>query len=201
MKRFKSKFAVIAAASLLLLAIVSAAVWFFFLKEPDSDKPSRVETPDKTGIEAIKPLFEDVVRLEPFESIKLKPGSNISFVTLEVSLELVAPDMRQEVQARMEPIRRIIETTVAQIAWLELRSIEGKLGLKLELLKLINESLSEASLPSPSHSLSEHSLAGDTVSGDVLSGKTPVGQNPALQSQNVAGARIRDLFFINLIMK
>ncbi|MDY0219640.1 MAG: flagellar basal body-associated FliL family protein [Desulfobacterium sp.] len=194
MKRFTPKFAVIVATSVVLLAAVSLAVWFFFLKGSDPDNSSEelpgVESLDKTGAEAVESQLKDVLTIEPFESIKLKPGSNISSVTLEVALELVAPDMRQEVQSRMESIRRIIETTVAGIAWLELRSTEGKLGLKLELIKQINNSLSGASLP------------GDTLAGGTtLSGESSDSQNTAVQSRNIAGARIRDLFFINLMMQ
>jgi flagellar basal body-associated protein FliL len=86
------------------------------------------------------------VVVEPFERIMLKPGGNMTSVTLAVSLELVLPGMRQEIEANMASIRTIIETITGETNWSDLRSPEGKLALKLKLIKKINQSLAGQSL-------------------------------------------------------
>ncbi len=166
MKRFTPKIGVALGAVLLLVAAAGVAVWLFFFRAPDSGKtsvePPGVEAVDKTAAGSAEPRFKDVVVVEPFERIVLKPGGNMTSVTLAVSLELVLPGMRQEVAANMASIRTIIETTTGETNWSDLRSPEGKLALKLKLIKRINQHLA---------------------------------------GQRLTGARIRDLFFTNLMMQ
>ena len=146
MKRFTPKILlVILGAVLLLVAAAGVAVWLFFLRAPDPGKtpgePPGVESVDKTVAESAEPQFQDVVVVEPFERIMLKPSGNMTSVTLAVSLELVLPGMRQEIEANMAFIRTIIETTTGEMNWSDLRSTEGKLALKLKLIKRINQGL------------------------------------------------------------
>ncbi len=169
MKRFTPKRWVIFAVLLLLVMAAGGAVWFIFLGGPDPEKPASTP-PGEEAVEktAADPPFKDVVTVEPFERIPLKPGGHMPTVTLAVSLELVQPGMRSEVEAGMASIRTIIETTISETNWLDLRSPEGKLALKLKLIKRINQS-----------------LAGQRQAG----------------AQRLDRARIRDLFFINLMMQ
>jgi flagellar FliL protein len=154
---------VILLISLLLVVAGVVALWFFFLKGPDIDKAEepvqqlKVETvqEEPTGYEA--PRFEDVVVLETFERIALTPSGKMKFVTLDVALELLDPGMSQEVAAGLLSIRKVIEEETGQMTWLVLRNPEGRLQLKLELIRKINQTLTRA--------------------------------------------KIRDLFFINLIMQ
>ncbi len=169
MKRFTPKRRVIFAVLLLLVMAAGGAVWFISLGGAD---PEKVDSPlpgeEVLAKTAAEPPFKDVVAVEPFERIPLKPGGHMPTVTLAVSLELVQPGMRSEVEAGMASIRTIIETTISETNWADLRSPEGKLALKLKLIKRINQN-----------------LAGQRQAG----------------AQRLDGARIRDLFFINLMMQ
>lgn len=150
MKGFTPKIVVIVAVLLVLVVAAGVAVWLFFLRAPAPGKvsvaPVGVESVDKTGAGSVEPRFKDVVVVEPFERIMLKPGGNMTSVTLAVSLELVLPGMRQEIEANMASIRTIIETITGETNWSDLRSPEGKLALKLKLIKKINQSLAGQSL-------------------------------------------------------
>lgn len=150
MKRFAPKIWVVLGAVLLLVTAAGVAVWLFFLRAPDPGEspvvPPGVEAVDKAAAEPAEPRFKDIVVVEPFERIMLKPGGNMTSVTLAVSLELILPGMRQEIDANMASIRGIIERTTGETNWSDLRSAQGKLALKLKLIKRINQRLAGAGI-------------------------------------------------------
>lgn len=143
---------VILLVSLLFILAGVVALWFFFLKGPDNDKgqdpvqPAQVEAVQETpgGYEA--PRFADVVVLETFERIALKPSGNMRFITLDIALELLDPGMSREIEAGMSAIRKIIEGETGGTTWLILRTPEGKLQLKLKLIRMINQTLTRAKI-------------------------------------------------------
>ncbi len=162
-KRLTLKTLVILLVSLLFVLAGVVALWFFFLKGPDNDKAEEpVQQPQVEAVQEIStgyeaPRFEDVLVLETFERIELTPSGNMKFITLDIGLELLDPGMGQEVKANMSSIRKVIEEETGRMTWLVLRTPEGKLQLKLKMIKMINQTLTRA--------------------------------------------KIRDLFFINLIMQ
>lgn len=149
-KRFGKKFLVISLLVLLLVIAGAGAAWFFFLKGPDKDetdaKPSQAEDAEKRKSVPVEPRFKDVVELEIFELLDLKPSGNMKAITLEIALELENPGMRQEIEANILSIRKIIETQTSEMTWLDLRAPEGKITLKLKLIKSINQSLATAKI-------------------------------------------------------
>ncbi|MBI9087733.1 MAG: flagellar basal body-associated FliL family protein [Desulfobacterium sp.] len=155
---------VILLVSLLFILAGVVALWFFFLKGPDNGKvqepvqPTQVEavqeTVQPTQVEAVQetpggyeaPRFEDVVVLETFERIVLKPSGNMKLITLDIAFELLDPGMKQEIEANMSSIRKIIEAETGEMTWLVLRTPEGKLQLKLKLIRVINQTLTRAKI-------------------------------------------------------
>lgn len=143
------KVLIITGVSLLVLIALVFAGWFFFLKGNNSDKEAVVtasmEQAEKEEIvEKKEPVFMDIIELEPFENIKLKKSGNMGFLAMNISLELVLPVMREEVEADLFRIREVIEQETGKLTWLILRVPQGKLKLKYTLIKSINSLLSEA---------------------------------------------------------
>lgn len=145
----KKRVVLILSAGVALIAIL-AGVWFFFLKGTTEDSIVSKEIPatqqgaqaggKESGssdlTEAI--VFEDIIALAPFERIRLKGGSGMGLVSLNISLELMDTGYKTQVVSAQERIRKIIEGQVLEMRWDELRNPEGKIHLKYELLKRIN---------------------------------------------------------------
>lgn len=76
--------------------------------------------------------------LEPFERIPLKSGSTMGLISLDIALELTDHRYRKQVYTVQDRLNRVVESKVREMTWLELRSPEGKIRLKYELLRQMN---------------------------------------------------------------
>lgn len=134
----------ITAAGIILLIAGIAGALFFLGSSPETDR----NTQGEEAAQATAPLtalavFEDIVALRPFERIRLKDGSSMTLISINLSLELTDSRYKQEVHAMEDKIRQIVTTRVEEMSWLELRNPEGKIMLKYDLLKRINSIFSE----------------------------------------------------------
>ncbi|WP_022664712.1 flagellar basal body-associated FliL family protein [Desulfospira joergensenii] len=128
---------------LVLVLVIFGAIagaWFFFFSDPSNEETG---TMGKSGtVEDGKPeqeeVFQDIVTFESFERLPLKSGSTMERISLSLSLELMDYRYQMQVYSMEDRIRRIVQNQVRELAWLELRSPEGKIRLKYELLKSIN---------------------------------------------------------------
>lgn len=143
--RFGSKKAIlILAVSLVLLIGLGSGAWLFFTKEsPETvhkgqHAPAVKEDPASALPRKDQVVFEDIVDLEPFERIQLKPGSTMGLVSMNLSLELTDHRFRKQVYTMEDRIRSIVTSEVGELTWLSLRSPEGKIMLKYNLLQRIN---------------------------------------------------------------
>jgi len=141
-KVFKSKKSIIIiAVSLVLFIVICTIAWFFFFKAKPDDEKTKIAT-EKTIEETVareqEIIFEDIVELEPFERIALKSGSAMSLVSLKLSLELTDQRYRKQIFTMEGRIREIVTSQMREVTWLELRTPEGKIMLKYNLLKRIN---------------------------------------------------------------
>ena len=146
-KRFP-KIIVLIAGGALVLTVMVVLLWVFvFKKDPAQEEKSpmvvskSIEKQPSSEPKEEEIIFQDIMTLEPFERIKLKENANMSLANLTVSLELVSPQVREEVAARTPEFRSIVREQVAQYTWLELRSSGGKIKFKYELLKKLNARL------------------------------------------------------------
>lgn len=141
-RMFVSKKAIIISAACLVLVIAAlAAVWFFFLRsDPKEVQEQAAREKELAAIEAQEKeiVFKDIVELALFERIPLKTGSAMPLVTIKVALELTDQRYRKQIFTMEERLRRIVESQVKEMTWLELRNPEGKLILKYDLIKRIN---------------------------------------------------------------
>jgi flagellar basal body-associated protein FliL len=140
------KAVIIAGAVLVLIICIVIAAFMFFSKGQDtqaeqktSDQKNAVQNQDKTlETRNLKPVFKDIVDLAPFERISLKSGSLMPHLTMTLSLELTDERYRRQIVAMEDKIRNIVETQAKKMVWLELRSSEGKLLFKYDLIGQIN---------------------------------------------------------------
>ena len=133
----------------LILLIVGGggfASWYFFLKEPPVE-----EGENNASIEQVEdgqavmlppePDFEDVVDLEPFDGIRIKESGNLFHVNLTLSIELMKPEMRESFESATTLIRQIIENDMKERTWITMRSPDGKLMMKYQLIEKLNKAL------------------------------------------------------------
>lgn len=138
----KKRLVMFGGGTLLLLLILGGV--FFFLSGSDEDaavpeKGKITEEEIQAALEkAPEIVFEDIVVLEPFERIPLKGGSAMRTISLGISLELTDHNHRKLVVTVEDRIRKVVSSQVREMTWLELRSPEGKLRLKYDLLKRMN---------------------------------------------------------------
>jgi len=143
----KKKLIIILLLLFLLLGGMGAGVFFFLFGGKEEKIPEQPVAEDVVTEESIqaalkdqsKAIFEDVVQLEPFEQIFLKQDSNMHYISLGIALEMMEPGFRRQVYTMEPRIRKIIESQMRQMRWMELRSPQGKLKLKFALLNRINQ--------------------------------------------------------------
>lgn len=144
----KKKLIIILLLLLFLLGGMGAGVFFFLFggkkKEEIPQQPVSENVVTEESIQAAlkdqsKAIFEDIVQLEPFEQIFLKQDSNMHYISLGIALEMMEPGFRRQVYTMEPRIRKIIESQMRQMRWMELRSPQGKLKLKFALLNRINQ--------------------------------------------------------------
>nr|WP_320015794.1 flagellar basal body-associated FliL family protein [uncultured Desulfobacter sp.] len=132
---------------LLFLGGIGAGAFFFLFGGKEEEVPEQPVAEDVVTEESIqaalknqnKAIFEDIVQLEPFERIFLKQNSNMQYISLDIALEMMEPGLRRQVYTMEPRIRKIIESQIRQMRWMELRSPQGKLKLKFALLNRINQ--------------------------------------------------------------
>lgn len=139
----RKKVALILTGLILVMALAAAGGVFFFKiggKEAADPVTDLGRTP--TGGTS-PPIFEDLIDLAPFERIGLSPESEMRFISLNLSLELTDPARRNQVETSQDRIRDIVTLWMARKTWMELRTSEGKIMLKYDLLKQINSVFSD----------------------------------------------------------
>ncbi|NWH04102.1 flagellar basal body-associated FliL family protein [Desulfobacter latus] len=135
----------------LFLIGIGAGVFFFLFSSKKENIPEQPVAEDVVTEERIQAalrkqsqaIFEDIVQLEPFEQILLKQDSHMQYISFGIALEMMDPGLRREVYTMEPRIRKIIESQVRQMRWMELRSPQGKLKLKFALLTRINQIFSK----------------------------------------------------------
>jgi len=139
-KLSKKSIIIIAVSSVLPIILIVASLFFIFQSSPEEDINNIALKEELAATEASEQeiVFEDIVDFEPFERIALKTGSTMKLITINLSLELTDQRYRKQIFTMEGRIRKIIIGQVAQMTWLELRSPEGKIMLKYNLLKRIN---------------------------------------------------------------
>jgi|GEM_PF-793260 flagellar FliL protein len=143
----KKKLIIILLSFLLLLGGIGAGVFFFLFGGKTKEVPEQPVAENVVTEESIqaalkdqnKAIFEDIVQLEPFEQILLKQDSNMHYISMGIALEMIDPGFRRQVYTMEPRIRKIIESQMRQMSWVDLRSPHGKLKLKFALLDRINQ--------------------------------------------------------------
>lgn len=138
----KKRLIMLGGGLVLLLLILAGAAFFMSGSDEEAAVPEKGELTEQEIQAALDKapeiVFEDIVVLEPFERIPLKGGSAMRTISLNISLELTDHSHRKLVVTVEDRIRKVISSQVREMTWLELRSPEGKLRLKYDLLQRMN---------------------------------------------------------------
>ncbi len=134
----------------LLVVLLAAGTWLFLFDMPGGDKkemaahtiaPEDLAEQDRASTMRQvmdETVFADIVSLAPFERLLLKGGSAMAHVDMKLALELIDPNVRQQLDFMTDRIHAIVQEQVKRLTWLELRTPGGKIQLKYDLLKQIN---------------------------------------------------------------
>lgn len=135
----KKRLIIILGAALVILLIIAGIAVFLFSgpSEEEAVTAGQPAVSENAGSNQ-EPAFQDIVTFEAFERLPLKNGSAKEFISLSLSLELMDRRFQMQVYSVEDRIRRIVQNQVRELTWLELRSPEGKIRLKYDLLKSIN---------------------------------------------------------------
>ncbi|WP_300456367.1 flagellar basal body-associated FliL family protein [Desulfobacula sp.] len=140
------------AASLVLLIGLTSGTWHVFFNDMAQGVPkvneilSNPGNPQAILTHEAESVFEDVIDLDPFDHLPLRPGSTMSRVSMNLSLELIDIRFKEPVNAMADRIREIISGQVQQMTWLSLRTPEGKIMFKYMVLKRINSLFPKATV-------------------------------------------------------
>ena len=144
----KTKLLIFILIGLIFCSLIAVGVWFFFLRgDNESSKNADMAVATEAAGEqgdakpAVPPAFPEIVEFEPFEGLKLKPGSSMKSISLTFSLELVYPALRDDVVRLTPKIREIVEKEISEMTWLDLRTPEGKLNFRFTLIQEFNRAL------------------------------------------------------------
>ncbi|WP_320043925.1 flagellar basal body-associated FliL family protein [uncultured Desulfobacter sp.] len=143
----KKKLIIILLLALFLLIGIGAGAFLLLSGGKEEETQEQATEEDVVTEESIqaaledqnKAIFEDIVQLEPFEQIFLKQDSTMHYISLGIALEMIEPEFRRQVYTMEPRIRKIIETQMRQMRWMELRTPQGKIKLKVALLNRINQ--------------------------------------------------------------
>ncbi|MBF0302002.1 MAG: flagellar basal body-associated FliL family protein [Desulfamplus sp.] len=154
---FSLKFMVIFFILIVIIAGALFAGWFFFLKPNNTDtgESAKIEESAKTAevagavdkdgkpisLPPPEPDFPDIVYLEVFKKIKLQESEGLNYLTLKISVELIKPEMRKDIESNSEKIRQTVESEIKKMTWLLLRTPEGKINFKYRLIQELNKAL------------------------------------------------------------
>lgn len=137
------KIMIITVVLVVCILLMGTGVLIFFFSGTDEvlENPgvSVHQASNQNSLKIVQEIaFEDIVELEPFERIPLKTSSSMKMISINMALELVDKKERNQIYPVEEHIRQIVMDQMANMTWLELRSPEGKIRLKYDLLKQMN---------------------------------------------------------------
>ena len=80
----------------------------------------------------------NIVVLDPFEKIPLKNSKTMGYLNVHIVIELADPGFSDLLNRDLYEVRQVIEKTAGEMSWFQLRSPEGKINLKYNLIRKIN---------------------------------------------------------------
>jgi flagellar FliL protein len=150
----KSKSKLILIVAVVIVILAGAGGGFFFLKKGSSepvDAAGETATPEAHGAEA-KPQEQGgekhaapkteagtgaILDLDPF-IVNLADTPEIRYLKVTIKLELTSEDHTEEVNARMAQIRDSLLILLSSKEYASIRTVEGKLELRDEILQRLN---------------------------------------------------------------
>lgn len=143
----KKKIVVISGAAVAGVLVTLLCLWLvlpIFSDEPSQKTAAVNESArqNQTGAEksesAVQKAPSNILVLDPFEKISLKNSETMGYLNVDIAVELTDPGFSDRVNQDIYKVRQTIEQTAGEMTWFELRSPEGKIHLKYNLIRKIN---------------------------------------------------------------
>jgi flagellar FliL protein len=142
----KKKIVVISGAAVAGVLVTLLCIWLvlpIFSEEPGRKTAvNQSARQNQTGAEgsasAGQKAPSNILVLDPFEKIPLKNSKTMGYLNVDIAVELSDPGFSDLVNQDIYKVRQTIEQTAGEMTWFELRSPEGKIHLKYNLIRKIN---------------------------------------------------------------
>jgi flagellar protein FliL len=131
-KKLPIKWIIIGAAALLIIG-GGILGWFIFTGSGEKDAPKKPTISSRTGFGTIFPLEVFVVNLND-------PGGK-RYLKTKIELEFVQDGFEEELSKRLPQIRDVTLLLLSNKSIDHVRGIDGKIALRNELIKKINQIL------------------------------------------------------------
>ena len=134
------------AAGVLVTLICIWAVLMLFRDEPaqknasvnGSERQMQTGAADSDSGPVAGKVQSNIFVLDPFEKIPLKNSKTMGYLNLHIAIDLADPGFSDLLNRDLYEVRQVIEETAGEMSWFQLRSPEGKINLKYNLIKKIN---------------------------------------------------------------
>ncbi len=137
-EKFSLKLLLIIAGTLLLLTVVVGYIIYSGKGDPDITEGAAAVTDDK-GFEAFV-AFDDIVQLEEIELMLSDMGGDRT-LNVGISLKIDQQELRDELFREDERVKNTIFTLLKTKTLGELSGVEGKILLRHEITKILNDIL------------------------------------------------------------
>lgn len=144
----KKKFIIIGAA--VVVALILGAVAFMMMSKGDKKEKGKEEVKTEATAggggghggskEGAVAGAASIVPLEPF-IVNIYDGQELRYLKVKVELEMAAPTIKTELDARMAPIRDAILVLLSTKTLQDVQDVQGKTQLKDEILAAVNKQL------------------------------------------------------------
>jgi len=132
------KWVVIGLVVVLLLAAAGAAGWYFLLREKPMTPEMKAQAQAQAAVQANQP--GPMITIKTFV-VNILDESGPRYLKAALALECDNDLMAQEVEARRPQIQDAILLLISNKTYEELRDLQGKLQLRAELLRRLNDLL------------------------------------------------------------
>ncbi len=142
-KRLPVKLIIIVAA-LLLMLLSGIIVWKMVSDEPEPETPGQTEA-NQEITENFESAYGDLIFLDSF-LVHLANTKMRRYINAEMVLELFDKSDINEIENQLPEIRELIKKILEDKYFSDIRTIDGKIALKNEIIRIINSNLEKAKI-------------------------------------------------------
>lgn len=136
--------AILVIVNLLLTLGVGGAVGYMFVTQSKAE-PAGATTASAADDVELPPEPVGTYSFEPF-IVNLMDAANIRYVKVKMEVELSSIEVEEEIELRKPQLRDMVNAILSNRTYGELLGVRGKTQLREELLRRMNQSLTEGEI-------------------------------------------------------